>query len=308
MALRNSVAAGSDRFSEGDSGIRAAIDLGWDDDTDPAMSMPGDFWADLAGAAPPPVTAVAVEEEAAQVIVPLRNVEVGEVCVEAAPASQVEPVPTVLPIFEDGTAALNWLAQRKVIGRITAEIEQRPDDPSLYLDRSAAWVALGSPREAIEDCARALGIKPDFARAYVARAAICFELGAHQECLVDCNRALRIDRVRIDALRQRALAHAALEQHLAAIRDYDEAILLSPGSAALFKDRGEMKARLGDLAGALEDLNVAVAMSPADDDALFRRNVVRVLVADGPDWGKATQRVLAEMAIRPAPREGGRVA
>jgi tetratricopeptide (TPR) repeat protein len=302
----SATAAGEDRGREArESGIRAALPeravFGDDDATDPAMSMPGDFWAD----AP-------VEAAPAPPIQPIRNVDVGvdAPAVAMGEASEADGSPSILPIFEDGTTALAWLTQRKVIGRIHKEIEQRPDDPSLYLDRSAAYVALGSPREAIEDCARALSIKPDFARAYVARAAICFELGAHQECVADCSRALRIDRARVDALRQRAAARAALGEHAAAIHDYDEAILLSPGTAALFKDRGEMKGRLGDFAGALDDLNVAVAMSPADDDALFRRNVVRALVADGPaaDWGKATQRVLAAMADRPPRDDGGRIA
>ncbi|MEJ7734813.1 MAG: tetratricopeptide repeat protein [Polyangiaceae bacterium] len=282
-----------------ESGIRAAVPerqvFGEDDATDPAISMPGDFWSE---------TGWEPETETETV-----GADAGRSVLD--PSQQTPDVSlSIFPIFEDGTTALAWLTQRRVIGRITKEIEQRPDDPSLYLERSAAHVALGSPREAIEDCARALSMKPDFARAYVARAGICFELGAHLDCVVDCSRALRIDRGRVDALRQRAAARAALGEHAAAIHDYDEAILLSPGTAALFKDRGEMKGRLGDFAGALDDLNVAVAMAPADDDALFRRNVVRALVHDGPaaDWGKATQRVLAAMAERQPREDGGRVA
>jgi tetratricopeptide (TPR) repeat protein len=202
----------------------------------------------------------------------------------------------IYPIFEDGGAALDWVRRRRAVQQVTAEIEQSPDDPALYLKRAAAKVELGAHREAIEDCMRALSIRPDLADGYLARGEIFFGLEAYAECVADCTKALRIDRTRVEGYQRRANARAALGDYHGAVGDYDEAIMLRPRLAWLFKDRGEMKSRIGDLAGALDDLNVAVAMSPGDEDCLFKRNLVKVTLADhrgGPiDWARATQKAL----------------
>jgi tetratricopeptide (TPR) repeat protein len=206
----------------------------------------------------------------------------------------------IYPIFEDGGAALDWVQRRRAVQKVTAEIEQSPDDPALYLKRAAAKVELGAPKEALEDCGRALSIRPDCVDGYLARAAIYFDLEAFYECADDCAKALRIDRARVEAYHRRASARAAIGDYASAVADYDEAIMLRPQHAWLFKDRGEMKSRLGDLNGALDDLNVAVAMSPDDEDALFKRNLVKVMLADnrgGPvDWGKAAHKALQLMS------------
>lgn len=205
----------------------------------------------------------------------------------------------IYPIFDDGDAALAWVRSRRAVLQATEEIAVSPADPVRYVMRALAKIELGALREAIDDCTHALSLRPSYVEAYVTRAGLHIDSGNPAEGVADCSRALRIDPDFLPALRKRAAARLALGDLDGAVGDYDEAIMRASHDATLFKDRGEVKARLGDFASALLDLNIAVAMDPTDEDAAFKRILMKILLADSRrgvvDWGKAVAKALAQL-------------
>jgi lipoprotein NlpI len=125
-------------------------------------------------------------------------------------------------------------AQLSTLDLLTRELEEDPEDPTLWNNR--CWI-------------RAVrGEELDYA-------------------LADCNQALRLEPRHAAALDSRGLVHIKRGEYAAAIADYEAALAVEPGRGHYLYGRGVARIRMGLSAEGQADLAAAEAAEPGIAEA-----------------------------------------
>src|SRR6476646_4199523 len=142
------------------------------------------------------------------------------------------------------------------ISRITARLENDPQNCELYLQRAELRRCHSEFRAAGEDlaCARGLGAAP--ARTLAFEAQILFDQGKTEEAQVAVQRSLQIEPRQPGLLTLRARWLARSQRMTEAVRDFTVAISLSgKASPDLFLERARAQAEMGSLNEAVAGLD-----------------------------------------------------
>lgn len=139
--------------------------------------------------------------------------------------------------------------------------------------------ALGSSRQAIETCTRAIEQEPlshrDLAATYSNRGIIEARRGNFAAAIEDYDRALRMNPILVHALINRGNAHTRMRQFRQALDDYDLAAFYSEGREGLvFYNRSLLFMQMGRVENARNDLLRALEAQP---DSLRYREALAAL-------------------------------
>ena len=83
----------------------------------------------------------------------------------------------------EGSSAVN-------IGALSEVVRSRPNDPTAYNTRGAAYARVGRYSEALGDFNRALQLDPNYAPAYTNRALAYRQTNRNDQALADFSRAI----------------------------------------------------------------------------------------------------------------------
>ncbi|EPY33557.1 DnaJ like protein subfamily C member 7 [Angomonas deanei] len=105
---------------------------------------------------------------------------------------------------------------KESVEHYTAAINMAPNNLSilriLYCNRAAAYKEIGSYREGVEDCTRAIEIAPDFFKAYARRARCHINLGDNFAAVRDFKKALSLEKGDRELEKELRHAEAALSK------------------------------------------------------------------------------------------------
>ncbi|HEX2916292.1 MAG TPA: tetratricopeptide repeat protein [Chloroflexia bacterium] len=124
------------------------------------------------------------------------------------------------------------------ISSLTAAIEEKPDDPDVYIERGMAYKKQGQLSLAMEDFDRAIELDSEYNYAYYVRGNAHFDLKEYKKAISDYDQAIRLDPSDAYTYNHRGLAYHELKQYPAAIKDFDIALELTPEDSAAYYVRG----------------------------------------------------------------------
>jgi tetratricopeptide (TPR) repeat protein len=134
----------------------------------------------------------------------------------------------------------------------TKVIRLQPGNTGAYLERAAVRLSVEDYQGVILDSGEAIKRNPRLSYAYNLRGAAYRALGSLPQSLEDFNRAVELA-PGADTYFQRAAAYESVGEHRLAIADLDQVILRLPGSPTAYLARARSREALGDKAGARSD-------------------------------------------------------
>jgi Tfp pilus assembly protein PilF len=141
----------------------------------------------------------------------------------------------------------------------------------LFVDRAAAFVALGDQQRALDDYNEAVKLAPRNADLYYNRGVFYVTQSNDDAALRDFDTALGINAGHVPTLHQRAKIYQARSKFGDALADLSEAIRLQPKSAELWTERGYVSLRQHDYQSAKSDEAEAIRLDPKLARAYFLR-------------------------------------
>jgi tetratricopeptide (TPR) repeat protein len=153
---------------------------------------------------------------------------------------------------------------------------------TVFAQATQAWMVSGDFSRALASATQALSLSPDDPDLLIDRAGVDVALGRPKNAVDDLTRALEIDPRRPDALAQRAAALRALERIDQAQDDVDRALSLDPGNPEALLERGIIRQRRNDQTGARRDWERAIALAPDTQTADLAQQNISLLDA-GPE-------------------------
>lgn len=174
--------------------------------------------------------------------------------------------------------------------------------------RAVAYLRLGKPDKAVEDCDEALRLDGKLTDAYYTRGEAEKQLGATDKAAADFSRALDRSPERADILAARAKlyqqmaageldpqAGAATRKWLDdALKDFDKALKIRPRDATCLLCRAEILLDTGDYQAAIDDCDKALAIDQHAVEARVAR--ARALIQKG-DFDKAVADCTAAIEV-----------
>ncbi|MEZ4738160.1 MAG: tetratricopeptide repeat protein [Flavobacteriales bacterium] len=121
----------------------------------------------------------------------------------------------------------------------------------------------GDLHGAMVDYVKAEKVDPDDPRLYVSRSAIHITEGRVKEAIRDADRALDLDKTDADAWYNRACANYLGQNNDAALRDIERALDLRPENADALFLRGVVKGELYKEKDGIADIEAAIALKPS---------------------------------------------
>jgi tetratricopeptide (TPR) repeat protein len=192
----------------------------------------------------------------------------------------------------------------EAVTELTKLIQQQSTDSELYLERSAAYDALGKRDLAVQDLTEAIRLDPKDSEQYLKRALLykalnndaaalgdfneaiklnpklaswrasfMKEKGNHHSAIEDYTKAIAAHRGTDKAMQlsNRAMVYAELDHHRKAINDMNEAIKLEPSRAEFYSNRGSCHFGVSDFKKSIQDFSEAIRRNPKDPENYFRR-------------------------------------
>ncbi len=156
----------------------------------------------------------------------------------------------------------------------THEIKLYPDAQPAYLNRGAAFQAIGSYKQSLTDLTRAIELEPMNAKAYQNRGAVYWSLGDYQQSINDLNRAIELDPWSAKAYQNRGVTYTDMGEYQQAIADFTRAIKLNSRYTRAYYNRGKAYYEAGYIQSALKDFGKAVELDPGYSIAYYSLGVI----------------------------------
>jgi tetratricopeptide (TPR) repeat protein len=194
----------------------------------------------------------------------------------------------------DGDKLLADAKLEDALAAFDSAVDTDPDSAQARQRRAVAYVRLGKPDRAVEDCDAALKLDGKLTDAHYTRGEAQKQLGATDKAVADFSRALDRSPDRADILAARAKLYqqmAAADNQQArkwldlALKDFDKALKIQPRDAASLLCRAELLLDAGDYQPAIDDCDKALAIDQHLREARVAR--ARALIGKG-DIDKAT--------------------
>jgi Flp pilus assembly protein TadD len=189
-----------------------------------------------------------------------------------------------LALFSEATArdprlAVAWLDRGVVLARqghyeqaIVSYGEAEKIEPAfiVYTNRANAYLAVGFPRAAIQDCSTALRLRPTDADAWYFRGTAYLLVQERDRAIADFTQALKL-RDTFKVRNVRGNAYEAAGELPKALDDFNTAIELEPGSPDGYYNRARIYSKTGRPADAVSDALKAKALGMKISDEELAR-------------------------------------
>jgi tetratricopeptide (TPR) repeat protein len=179
------------------------------------------------------------------------------------------------------------------VTRLTAAIDQNPEDVAAFLGRAGAYVALGYYQQAIEDYNHAAGLVNKL------KANALLAAGDLQGALDVFNQALAANPNDALSYLSRGIALSTMGNNQQAIDDFNAALGLNPNDAVAYHNRGIACSALGDYAQAIADYDAALALNPNDPMVYYNKGIAHKQAGDYQQFIEAFK-IAAQMGFEQA--------
>lgn len=149
---------------------------------------------------------------------------------------------------------------------LTQQIQSKPQDEQLYLERARAYLAEHLYTDALRDFTTRIALNPYNANAYRERGVFYYERQNYDAAISDYTKAIELNPDDIKAYQVRGDSYKALLDYHEAIKDYTKVIEIEPKNQQACLEREDCYFKTEQYAEALEDwLNVFKALKKPPD-------------------------------------------
>lgn len=127
---------------------------------------------------------------------------------------------------------------------------------------------------------RAIGVNPANPSFYLSRGSALMAVGEFDRAVQDFDKAIALDRSSSAAFFARGQSHVRMNRHALGIEDLDEAIKLLPGNAAAHTIRGTAYTAMRDYTRAIDGIGQAIELDPKCSYGFIQRGVAHDLRGD----------------------------
>ncbi|MCL4873075.1 tetratricopeptide repeat protein [bacterium] len=179
-------------------------------------------------------------------------------------------LPAVLALVLAASGLLSFFAFKQEmiwknpVSLWSRQIEVFPSHSQGYVNRSAAYVALGMNESAIEDLRK---MSPESGHGYFNRGNAYLTLGRFDLAIPDLDKAIELEPNTLPAYSSRGSALVNAGRFREGISDFTVVLDSDPGNKAIFRARGTAYAISGQYGEALEDFLKAAELDPGDPSA-----------------------------------------
>lgn len=183
--------------------------------------------------------------------------------------------PRDLPAVAEALQLLQEGRLDEGLERISAAIEEHPEEGRLYGARATLHHRAGLNNEALDDLNRALASSPNDAQLYNNRGFVLLSLQRFDEAQRDLERAMELDPQSASACNNRGLVSLARGKYRDAIDWFSRALAVQSDHVDALNNRGFAWMQMGRLEYAYADLNQALRINPKYVNALHNRGLLK---------------------------------
>jgi tetratricopeptide (TPR) repeat protein len=184
-----------------------------------------------------------------------------------------------------------------------AELNQFPNQYTIYKHRAEAYMKLGNYQQAIEDLKSSITINQQFAPAYYILGMAYEKLGAYLKAIENYNKATELDpglkfsyhsknrqtlvfnffkdcemEIKLNpgnaiVYINRGTVYAMMKNYQKALEDYSKAIKLAPQISTVYYNRGLIFINVGNYSHSIADFSTAIRLNPQDTEAYYYRGI-----------------------------------
>lgn len=144
-----------------------------------------------------------------------------------------------------------------------------PDDPRLFVSRSAVHITEGNLKEAVQDCDRALKLDPNDADAWYNRACADYMGRNNDGAMRSLQKAVELRGDHADALFLRGVVRGEQYKEAAGIQDLQAALRLNPRIAGGWLSLGALQFENAEYQAAIESFSRAIEADDPDKAAAY---------------------------------------
>lgn len=185
-------------------------------------------------------------------------------------------------LWQNKALALEYLGRRKeaidvyreALAAYDKEIEQKPDDVTVWVDRGNVLIKLQRPQEALDSYEQALKVKPDLYLAWLSKGNALFPLGRYDEALTAFDKALEIRPESYLTWHNRgSLLRDGLRNFEEAISSYDKALAINRNFYPAWRDRGLALSQANRQQEAISSFDTALKIEANDYQSWLGRGI-----------------------------------
>ena len=175
------------------------------------------------------------------------------------------------------------LRKRIIIRHHDEIIEQSPEDPLAYSNRSITKYNLGDYEGAVDDFTQSIKIDPKNAEYYNGRGITKLKLKDYKEAINDFTKAIEIEPNNALFYNNRGNLKYILKEYQLAVDDFTKAIEIEPNNALFYNDCGHAKRELKDYKEAINNFTKAINIDPKNTESYNGRGITKHELKDYKD-------------------------
>ena len=186
----------------------------------------------------------------------------------------------------------------ETLARTTRELEDRPDDVSLQVERAMSQLALGR-LEGVATLERLVRAHPEHAEAQTALGHVRLRQGRFEDAQARFDDAIEADPGSVGAHRHRGTLALRLGRTRDAYRDFERTLEIDPGNLFALAGMTEIYQRVGRVADAAPFLERITERSPLNAEAWASLSIALAASRDRADRERAIEVVERALSLEP---------